>query len=644
MSFAKKVHRYQKWVLGSIVAIMALTLVVSGNIYSDDEESEKVHATIHGTVRITEREWREAQAKSFAWYRLKAVREIDSGTDYNYVQFQPNIFKFRDGPGFLAWHQQFQPTQEDLVASAKELIILGYHAKATQVRASDEEVAEVIRGYLERAGIAEDDVEKQADFTQRYFKADRTVFIAAVRDSVLFDKALTLDVGGCNTSYEQVFNEKLSSARSIRVLVAGIDGDRLPADIVPVTDDQIRAKFDQERENYKMPPKVQIEYLMANFDDFRSRIKDPTPEEIQKYYDEHKREFLKTDSRDPIHPEGDGHQHDAPKEEFKPVEEVREEIIKKIKDQQATRETWNLISKISSKSFAEKWYQLLEEEKAREPKDPKSVRDRALARTLPLFGQLRDQYKAEGIELRNGTTLAFDRNDKEAFFADLGKPPSGTSDPLEWAFQAPVGEVANQIYRSDKGFALIRLDHKLDGYALDLTGPIREKIRQDLLKESASERARSLAVQIESRIRANGASEIERLRRRPDIKLQRSLYLSQTTPEAETGLTPSSLVQQIKTKVLKAADSAPPSSEAARSVEVQTIDGGLLGGDRKDWSYVVVVEDSVQIAPEIKDDEFFAEVRRKEAAEVARAKTNRASDLVTQAEWMAAAKTAPPAP
>lgn len=637
MSFAKNVQKYQKWVLGSVVAVMALSLVVSfGNFDVDRTEGGKPFATIFENFTVTDQEWRAARAKAGAWYRLKWVDKIENSSDYNYSRFKEMLFDYQGRPGILNWHPDFKPSEEDIVACARELVVLGYHARAQQVRVSDEEVADRVRGFLEAAKISEEDVDKQHAFTQMYFLSGQDDFLAAVRDWILVEKSLALDVGGSNVHYETVFNEKLSSSRAVRVLVAGIDGSQLPPDPVSVTDDQIRAEFEADRANYKMPEKVQIEYLMADLDDFRKKVKDPTPEEIQKYYDANKRAFLKTKGHEPGHSDDDGHDHGSQADEFKTVDEVREEIIKKIKDEQARRDADKLITKVSSKNFADRWYKILEEERARDPKDPKAVRDRALARTGPLFGEIREQLKAEGFELKNGTTLPVDTTQRDPFTTELGKPVPGTTDPLTWAMQAPVGEVGNQIYRSEKGLALLRVDHKTEGYELDLTAPIREKIRKELEQGGAGDRARRLATDLESRIREKGAPEIARLRNRKDVKIQRSTYLAQTTPDSESGLFPASLAQQVRTRMLK-----PPSD--AHATEVQVVSGSALGDDRKDWSYVVIVEDAVQVAPEVKDEEFLGEVRRKEVAALAKAKESRVTELVAQAEWKDAAKPQPPA-
>ena len=641
MSFQKLVHKYSKWVLGSIVGIMALSLVVSfGNMNFGGNKSDVVHATIFGSVDVTEREWDEARAKSGAWFRLKAVRDIDQGTDYNSTALQPYLFKFRDGPGLLAFHEPFKPSQEDYTAAAKELIILGYDARSKNIRVTDEEVDDIIRGFLDRAGVPPDDTEAQVAFARNYFLAEPAHFKAAVRDSIMIERSLSLDVGGCNTRYEDLFAERLSSSRSVRVLAAGIDGSRLPGDLTPVTDDEIRARFEQDKESYKMPAKVQLEYLMANFDDFKAKIKDATPEEIQKYYDEKKGEFVKDKPtpKDEGHKEGDGHDHEAPPREYKQLADVREEIIKKIKDQQAFNQAYEVLKKINSKDIADRLYKMTEEEKAKEPNDPKVVQERVRARTGGMLAEIRDEYRAQGITLRNGITLPFDKQQREPFTDEVGKFNGiGTDPSSEWAFQIPVGEVAHQTYRSDKGCALLRIAQKYEGYATDLTAPIREKIKQDLVRDSAGLRARRLADELVTRIRANGAPEIARLKNRSDVKIQRSAYVAESTPEGDTGLTPPALASQVKSKFLKTPET-PPATETPPAAEAQAIHGDTMTGDRKDWAYVVVVEDSVQKATEVKDEDFFGDVRRRETEEVAKARVSHASKLVASAEWKDAAK------
>jgi hypothetical protein len=96
------------------------------------------------------------------------------------------------------------------------------------------------------------------------------------------------------------------------------------------------------------------------------------------------------------------------------------------------------------------------------------------------------------------------------------------------------------------------------------------------------------------------------------------------------------LVQQAKSKLLK------PASEpvTAGGIEAQAVYGDLVGGDRKEWAYVVVVEDTVQVAPEVKDQEFLSDVRRHESEEIGKARAAQASKLVANAEWKEA--TAPP--
>jgi hypothetical protein len=195
-----------------------------------------------------------------------------------------------------------------------------------------------------------------------------------------------------------------------------------------------------------------------------------------------------------------------------------------------------------------------------------------------------------------------------------------------------VGEIALQTYRSDKGIAILRLANKFEGYVTDLTAPIREKIRQELNGEDAGDRAHRLADELVKRLRENGPAELARLKSRRDVKIQRSMYLSKTSPDGEAGLMPATLAGQIKTKMLK------EGATTTGATEAEAIYGNLIAGDYKDWAYVVVIEDSVQVAPDVKDEEFLADVRKKELEELAKARATQANQLVASADWKDAAK------
>jgi hypothetical protein len=638
MSFAKNVNKYYKWVLGSIVAVMALSLVVSGQINLDGTDPDKHVATIFGSVKVTDREWQAARAKSGAWHRLKIVQKFDDSSDPQEQQYARYLFEMRGQPGILATIPQFQPNGDALVAATKELIVLGHEAKTKQVRVTDEEVTTVLTGYLDRAGVDRNDHDAMSMFAQQYFLATPDALRAAVRDSLLIQKSVALDVGGCNTRYEDIFGEKMASSRSVRVAVLAVDGTKLPREIRPITDEDIRARFEQDRGTYKMPAKIQAEYLFVSYDELKSKYPEPTTEEIQKYYDDRKQDYIK--KPDAGHSDDDGHKHET---EYKPLAEVRDDVVKKIKEKKAAREAEEIIKRVASKEFSGRWYKFMEEERAKEPKDPKSVRERAAARTGGVFAEIRDVLKAEKIEIKNGITLPIDKEDREALTLELGKPVVGDrADTLEWAFNAGLGEVGNQIYRSDKGVALIRVANKIEGYETDLTAPIREKIRQELSSQDPSNRARLLANDLEQRIRKNGKAEIEKLRGRTDVTVQTSQYLNLGSPDAESGLVPPLLAQQIKGKFLRKSESGMPKPPSTDAAEVQVITGDLVGGDRKDWCYVVVVDDEVQVAPDVKDEEFLSDVVRREALEVAKQREERMTLTMRTAEWRDA--DAPPPP
>ena len=53
-----------------------------------------------------------------------------------------------------------------------------------------------------------------------------------------------------------------------------------------------------------------------------------------------------------------------------------------------------------------------------------------------------------------------------------------------------------------------------------------------------------------------------------------------------------------------------------------------------------MVEDSVQVAPEVKDEDFLMDVRKHESQEINRVRNDHARKLVANAEWKDAEKKA----
>jgi hypothetical protein len=624
MSFAKNVHRYYKYILGSIVAVMALSLVISGNVTPASARAGQQVATIFGTLPVTEGEWREALSRAGAYFRWAKVEEFGL-RDPQRLEF---LFRpQRGGPGLLASHPMFSPDQEQIQESARRLIILKADARTKGVRVTEEEItAQIDRLFtLSNSGR---DVDSQMQFTRNYFFCDPATFREVVRDGLLIGKSIRLDIDGANIRYATLFEEQLGSSKSIRVLVAGFDPERIPGGLPEVLPEEILREFEARRDGYKMPEKIQIEYLMADFAEFKGRIKDATPTEIEKYYNDNKREFIKASGPPEGHHEGDGHDHGAPKEEYKKLEEVREEIIRKIREKQASDQAYVLMNSINSRDVADEFTKLTQEEKAKEPKDDKSVRARVLARTNAMFTLIRDKYKAQGIGLANDLTFPFDRHHLEPLEQAVGKPAGG-SNPVDWMFSNPVGEVANRLHRTDKGISLFRIAHKVEGYDSDLTEPIREKISKELAQNRRKGRAARLAQELSVQIRETGEAAVAKLRARLDCEIQRSIHFNSKGTDS-IGIEPAGLAQQVRTFA-----SSPDSSKLYGA---QVIAGDQVGGDRGSWSFLVVVDDIAQAAPDFNPEEFRRQVKEREDEEHDRLYKARMDQVVQIAEWKATEK------
>lgn len=623
MSFSKSVHRYQKWVLGGIVALMALSLVVWNTAPAEGRASGKIVAKFYGELgQVTQQEWNDAMHKAVGFYRWKAMNQLLESNDPQSFYIKSRIFRDprTGGPGFLA---NIQPKPEDTTRSAKEMIILRYDARSKSMRVSEAEVDQYISSLMQDAGQRAGDPDAEAAFTMTYFRLAPMTFREMIADALLIRKAIQADISGALARHEDIWRDYAGTARQARVAVAAVDPDALPGEERRIGPEEISSRFELDKERYKVPAKISVEYLMASFDEFKKRAADPTPEQVQKYYDERKREFLKP-SEDP-----------KAKEEFKSIDEVREEIKSRIRQQESQKAVVDLVRNLNSGDVAKALKEIedrIRKEVAAEMKDApradqdKAVRERSLAATGEVFDNLRKMYAAKGIELVNGVTTAFEMVKLEPLEKEVGKSQGGSS--VEGLFKAPVGEIPNAIYKTDKGFSLLRLARRVESYVPDLNDSVREKIRRELAAEEKRKRADKVANDLVKRITEGGEVAYARARQEETkgVSWQRTGYFTSDTA-GDLGLSPSTLANNVKQLVL------PEGRPAPSKMEAFTLGGGQVGGDKASWAFVIVVEDFAVLPPDVKEADFKNRLAEK-ADELRTTRYNdRFATLVNMAEW-----------
>ncbi|MBI4563274.1 MAG: hypothetical protein HY716_01095 [Planctomycetes bacterium] len=618
MSFQKNVKKYQKIVLGSIVAVMAVSLVIWGNPVSDAGDGGRTVAMYFDAIPVTERDWIETTAKARPFYRWKFLQEFFQSREPWALYQRHRLFE-----GILS---NLSPREEDLKIAAQELIVLTFDARTKSLHVSDAEVTQEIQGLFQAARQTQRDPESQALFTRRHFGCDPATFKAMIHDALLIRKTLEADTAGANVRYADLYESLLQQSQSARVGVAAIDPERLSADPPPIGHEEVNARFERDREQYKVPERAQFEYLMVDLEECKKRAPEPAADEIKKYYEEHKREFPKTGAA----PEG------GTTEEFKTLDEARAEIVDKIKAQHAGKEAYDLFRKINSEDIATMLYEMREEERrkigetlkdASAPEKEKAVNERMLQRSAEIFESIKKKYEAQNAPLAHNVTVSFDRSGTDTLEKEIGKAQVGSQwSPMDWAFQNPVGSLAERLWRTDKGYVLFRIARKVEGYLPDLTEPIREKILRELRVEKKRQWAERIAQEVIDRLQNGGDSALARILDDERLEVQRSVYFTEDAA-GDLGLKPSALATHVKQIVF------PPNLPAAKRHAATLLHGERVAADRNLWAYVVFLEDLVAAPPQSNPETFLH--RRDEQEAQARAERMRArrDELLALADW-----------
>jgi len=642
--FEKKVKAMQKWVLGGIVVIMVLSLVAwgwgptGGDGGTADEPAGRIFTGTAAERTVTKGEFAAQAAKARGYFRWEMLQNFG---------FRRNEFiKYITQQG---WGRN-DPEQQ-IGEKTWEMIVLLNDARMKGLRVTDEEVEREARSLFDASGLEMDErKENYARFALNVFGiAGLADFEEMLRDALLIDKNLDYEVGGSSIRFAEVYQKMMDESRRARVQVAAVDPEPFHKNPRPIGPEAIAKHYEQHKQDYEMPAKAQVEVLMASLDEFKKREPEPSEEQIKLYYEKNPSMFEKEHA----HAEGEAHRPDEPKQ-YKPIEDVRGEIIDKIKTRDAAikaRETARAVQKATGDLEYAATKQIREEvrkELADKPKEEQDkleqiVRERLRAKTAVWFEELKRKFDASGPALTHDITIRFDQRRIEDAWKVLGKPAQQGRDREfgGWAFSAPVGDLWNATLETEKGFCVLRLAVKEDAYVPDLIHPVRERIRAELMREDAGARAHKVAASVQEGLVASGGrlSALRPLAERHAIAFQQSDYFG-ARPGADEqpnlGLGEYALASQIRSQTF-----SPPANPATRGETPPAplvepgrsfvIDGSRIGADKQLWSYVVYVEDVITVTPESIEVDFKTQRGQLERQESGKARTAKVKELMGMA-------------
>ncbi|MDQ7778766.1 MAG: hypothetical protein RDV41_03525 [Planctomycetota bacterium] len=152
---------------------------------------------------------------------------------------------------------------------------------------------------------------------------------------------------------EEVFDEFVEKHRQALVRAVKFDPTSFKEADVRVSDAALIEHFRATQSRYMQPKMMSFEYAFAHVDDVKSKVVNPTEDELKLYYEGHKEEQYKIEEppAPPKDPNKPGSEENAdgqppavqPQPKYKPFEEVREDVVKRWLERRAKEECLSLV-------------------------------------------------------------------------------------------------------------------------------------------------------------------------------------------------------------------------------------------------------------------------------------------------------------
>jgi hypothetical protein len=541
-SFEKFVQKSTRGLFAFIVITMVVPLVLWGYMGKSGTEREEdkgdAGTLYNGLIHVSKGEYNRHLQTAPASYWSKKFNDPMTLMMMRYGQ------KPKD------------PTPEQLSEQAWEDIILLREAKANGIEASEQESLMEMRDiYQKFVGRPDYNDEIMGRIARELFHVELGTFSTWISDHVVIEKLLTLIGSSEFADYDKVYDQLLNGHQMAKVWYAAFDPRDVQKDLREPSPDEIIREYQKNKEKWKIPAKVQVEYLMVDADELKKQEPQPSEADVKAYYNDNKAEFTKPHEHHP----GEEH-HEDEKAEAKPFDEVKAEIPDKIKRKAAEKKAAEIMSRVDVALGAAAT--------ANNGKYPDDV-----------FDQLYKKFKDQGVV--HDITLKFDPKQVE----DVEKTVGSNSTLSTWAFEPAlkIGDVSQKV-KTGKGTALFRLSAKVDSKESGISDRIREAIVKDLQKEQIKKKTQQLANNVVQEITTHGMNAA-RKKYPIDWHVTRYFKLDGDTGIEEAGLG-QAIEQQIRGKQVLPG-------------KASVLSGAMLRNQNKaDWAYVVYLEDLMEIPPD----------------------------------------------
>lgn len=556
-SFDKFVQKSTKGLFLFIVITMVVPLVLwgyMGRSGNEKEEDKSDAGVLYNRIHVSKGEYNRALAVAPASWWWKKYND----------PMTMMLMRYGQAPK--------PPTPEQLSQQVWEDLILLREAKAEGISANEQEVLMGMRDIYQQF-VPRGDFNRFEEIIGQIattaFHINYASFQPWMEEHVTIEKLLSLVTEAEFADYDKVYDRLMKGHQIAKVWYASFDPKLYYKDLKPPTTDEIATYYQKNKEKFKLPPKVQVAYLMATTEEFKKQEPEPSEEAVKKYYEENKStEFLKPHEHHPgdVHPPGEAHgEEDKPR----PFDEVKAEIPGKIKQKAAEAKAAEIMAKVDVALGAAAT--------ANSGKYPDDV-----------FDQLKAKFKAEKMDLTYDITVAFDQKQVE----DIEKTVGTGSQLGSWAFDSAqkVGDISQKI-KTSKGVVLFRIQKKIDAQDAGISERIRESIVKELGKEQIKKKTQQAANNVVQAITTHGM-----IWARKKYPLDWRLTRYFTVGGSDKAVDDASLGQAISQEIQRG---------QLLSGKATAIGGSSLSDREKaDWAFAVYLEDLVDVPPDDVSTQF----------------------------------------
>lgn len=264
------------------------------------------------------------------------------------------------------WSRVFlQQSETPIGETVWKQLTLVREAERLGIRVSDEEVLEGVTVMSTRlfGGQINLSVDRIIAILCNSLGIGEAQLLQTLREALLIEKLDYFLRDSIKISSEEAWQKYSRENEQVKVKYIALRAKDI-VDYMEISEGEIQSFYNEHRDNfpntfegisgYKEQEKVKIEYIMARYDDLKDRVT-VSEDEIRKYYEDNKNTRYKIEDKTPSdkkEPALEGEGKETPPQ-YKPFDEVKEEINNILKRQKAEELAGELVNKVDEQIVTE---------------------------------------------------------------------------------------------------------------------------------------------------------------------------------------------------------------------------------------------------------------------------------------------------